>query len=77
MREWLVIESSGKNSVFASDDAKTPHGYIPRDVAEPLLGRDLGGTVWFTKEEGERMRTHPDWRTDVPEWSPLGFWSAT
>lgn len=44
MREWLVIESAYKNAVFASDKAKDD-GYIPRDVAEPLLGRDLGGTV--------------------------------
>ena len=75
MREWLVIEHSWKNAVFASDDAKKPMGYIPRDVAEPLLGRDLGGTIWFTREEGERMRRHPEWRDDKPSWSALGFWS--
>jgi hypothetical protein len=66
MREWLVIESAWKNAVFAPDDAKEPAGYIPRDTAEQLLGRDLGGMVWFTKEESERMRAHPEWRRDEP-----------
>jgi len=66
MREWLVIEHSWKNAVFGGDDAKKPTGYIPRDVAEPLLGRDLGGTVWFTKEESERMRAHPEWQDSEP-----------
>jgi hypothetical protein len=65
MREWLVIEDSRKNTVFAPDDVKEPHGYIPRDVAEPLLGRDLGGTVWFTREESALMRAHPEWRTVI------------
>jgi hypothetical protein len=65
MREWLVIESSGKNSVYA-DDAKTPLGYIPRDEAEKLLGRDLGSTVWFTRDESEKMRHHPEWCETEP-----------
>ena len=56
MREWLVIESAYKHAVFAADDERERTGYIPRDVAEPLLGRDLGGTVWFTKEESAKMR---------------------
>ena len=73
MREWLVIEDSRQHSIFAPD-TKTK-GYIPRDVAEPLLGRALTGTVWFTKEESERMRKHPDWRDDEPGFTPLGFWS--
>jgi hypothetical protein len=76
MREWLVIESAYKNAVFRSDDLKNPLGYIPRDVAEPLLGRKLSGTVWFTKEESERMRAHPEWRDTEPGWTPLGFWSV-
>ncbi len=75
MCEWLVIESSGKNAVFAPDDAKRPTGYVPRDAAERLLGRDLGGLVWFTKEESEKMRRLPEWRNTEPGWSPLGFWS--
>lgn len=75
MREWLVIENSWKNSVWSKDGSKTPMGYIPRDVAEQLLGRDLGGSVWFTRDESVRMREHPDWRDMLPEWSPLGFWS--
>lgn len=66
MREWLVIESSYKNAVFASDDVKIPRGYIPRDAAEKLLGRDLGGMVWFTREESQKMREHPEWRETEP-----------
>lgn len=62
MREWLVIESSMKNGVFAPDEARMPKGYIPRDVAEGLLGRSLDGTQWFTREEGQLMRAHPEWR---------------
>jgi hypothetical protein len=65
-REWLVIESSYKNAVFAPDDAKKPRGYIPRDVAERLLGRDLGGNVWFTREDSEKMRAHPEWTETEP-----------
>lgn len=64
MREWLVIESSWKNAIFGPE-VKEPSGYIPRDVAEPLLGRDLGGTVWFTREESALMRAHPEWRTVI------------
>lgn len=75
MREWLVIEKSWKNSTFAPDGSKDV-GYIPRDVAEPLLGRSLGGTVWFTREEGEKMRQHPEWKDVEPSLSPLGFWAA-
>lgn len=66
MREWLVIESAYKNAVFRSDDAKNPVGYIPREAAEKLLGRDLGGTVWFTREDSERMRGHPEWSDTEP-----------
>lgn len=68
MREWLVIENSRKNGVFADDDAKKPLGYIPRDVAEPLLGRVIedGRTTWFTKQDGEKMRAHPEWRDTEP-----------
>lgn len=72
MREWLVIESSGKNAVFASP--KQP-GYIPRDVAESLLGRDLAGIVWFTADESVKLRTHPAWSDVEPGWSPVGFWA--
>jgi hypothetical protein len=63
-REWLVIESAWGNAVFAG--APKPPGYIPRDAAEKLLGRDLGGRVWFTKEESERMREHEEWRDSMP-----------
>lgn len=77
-REWLVIENSRAYGVFAREDAKKILGYIPRDVAEPLLGRDLGRTVWFTKEEGEKMRAQPEWTDTEPPMraSPLGFWAA-
>jgi hypothetical protein len=76
MREWLVIEG-WDNAVFA-DDAKVPIGYIPRDVAEPLLGRAIedGRTTWFTRAESEKMRAHPEWRNTEPLWSPLGFWGV-
>jgi hypothetical protein len=76
MREWLVIEDSRRNSIFAPDGATNIRGYIPRDIAELLLGRDLSGVVWFTKEDSEKMRTHSEWRSREPSWSPLGFWSA-
>lgn len=66
MREWLVIERSHKNFVFAPDEAKVPAGYIPRAEAEELLGRDLGGTVWFTRHESDLMRAHPLWRDTEP-----------
>lgn len=67
MREWLVIESSGKNMVFADDSHKLPKGYIPRDAAEQLLGRPLEGRCWFTKDDSEKMRGHPEWRETEPE----------
>lgn len=77
MREWLVIENSWKNGVFADDDAKKPRGYIPRDVAEPLLGRVIedGRATWFTKEEGEKMRSHPLWRDTEPPIIPQSFFT--
>ena len=78
MREWLVIEDSRKHAVFAPDDAKEPQGYIPRDVVESILGRKIedGRVTWFTKEDSEKMRSHPEWRdTEPPSFSPLGFWS--
>lgn len=60
MREWLVIEATISRVVFGNPDA--PKGYIPRKEAEELLGRDLGGMVWFTDVESAKMRAHPDWR---------------
>ena len=64
-REWLVIEDSRKNAVFAPEEASKIAGYIPRDVAERLLGRDLGGAVWFTHDESDLMRSHPEWRISL------------
>lgn len=66
MREWLVIEDSRKNAVFAPPEAQKPRGYIPRDAAERLLGCDLGGTYWFTREQCTLMRQHPEWRETEP-----------
>lgn len=66
MREWLVIESSAKNMVFSSEELRNRKGYIPRDVAEKLLGRALGGMVWFTREESAAMHAHPEWRDNLP-----------
>lgn len=65
-REWFVIESSRKNGVFSSDDDQKPIGYIPRDVAECIISRDLSGTVWFTAAEGAAMRAHPEWKSEMP-----------
>ena len=66
MREWLVIEDSMKNAVFASEKQRTCRGYIPRDVAEGLLCRSLDGVQFFTREEGQLMRAHPEWRDSEP-----------
>lgn len=60
--EYLVIESSRKGTVLAPKDAEKVRGYIPRKTAEKLLGRDLGGVEYFTEEESQKMREHPDWR---------------
>jgi hypothetical protein len=67
MREWLVIEDSMANAVFATEEQRTRKGYIPRDVAEALLGRSMGGTVWFTAQESAALRRHPDYRTQLSE----------
>jgi hypothetical protein len=61
-REWLVIEDSRKCGVFSPAEANMTKGYIPRDVAEALLGRSMEGTQWFTKEDTAKMRAHPEWR---------------
>ena len=65
-REWFVIEDSRKYGVFATAEMQSPRGYIPRDTAERVLGRDLGGTVWFTAEESALMRASPEWRDAEP-----------
>jgi hypothetical protein len=66
-REWLVIESSMKHAVFSPEDARQPRGYIPRDAAEHVIGRNMDGVQWFTAEESEAMRCHPEWRNEHPE----------
>lgn len=71
MREWLIIESSMKNGVFAPEEASKPKGFIPRDVAERILGRRLDGTQWFTREESELMRTQAEWTTDLDSTSDI------
>lgn len=65
MREWLVIEDSRKNAVFAPDGARTAKGFIPRDVAERILGRRMDGNQWFTREESELMRAQPEWTVNM------------
>lgn len=65
-REWLVIEDSMSKAVFATKEQEIPKGYIPRDVAEGLLGRSMEGIVWFSAEEGRLMRAHPEWRRELP-----------
>lgn len=59
-REWLVIENNRKHAVFIGDRDLRKPGYIPRDAAEQLLGRDLGGPTWFSNAESAAMRAHPD-----------------
>ena len=66
MREWLVIESSMKHAVFADAETRNRKGYIPRDSAEKLLGRNLNGPQWFSREESEKMHAHPEWRITEP-----------
>ena len=66
MREWLVIESSMKNAVFAPPELRDRKGYIPRDTAERLLGRSLDGTIFFTRDESEKMRACSEWRDTAP-----------
>jgi hypothetical protein len=61
-REWLVVENSHAYSVFAPDGAKKIRGYIPRDAAEQITGRNIEGDYWFSKDEGDRMCAHPEWR---------------
>jgi hypothetical protein len=61
MREWLVIEKTISRSPFARDEERKPSGYIPRDAAEALLGRDLGKVTFFRRDESEKMRQHPEW----------------
>jgi hypothetical protein len=63
-REWLVIENSQAYSVFAPDNMKKISGYIPRDVAERITGRDIDGNYWFTAEQGKQMRAHSEWRDE-------------
>ena len=67
MREWLVIEDSMANAVFATEAMRLAKGYIPRDVAEDLLNRDLSGGQWFTKDESALMRSQSEWRDTAPE----------
>jgi hypothetical protein len=31
-----------------------------------LLGKDLSGMVWFTREESAKMREHPEWMETLP-----------
>lgn len=65
MREWLVIESSRRGTVFAPQGSDKK-GYIPRDVAEKLLGRPMEGTQWFTREESEMLRGHAEFSETEP-----------
>ena len=64
-REWLVIEDSRKNGVFAPQEAQYPRGYIPRDAAEQVLGRSMDGFQWFSREEAEKLRSHPEWKNTL------------
>lgn len=68
-KEWLVIESSMSRGVFVSDTPEAQRkGYIPRDVAEKLFPGKIedGRTTWFSREDGEKMRAHPEWSDTQP-----------
>lgn len=67
MREWFVIISSIANGVFVLEEVRDRKGYIPRDVAEKICGRSMAGPQWFTREESEKMRAHPEWRDTEPQ----------
>ena len=77
MREWLVIENSMKNAVFAPNNTRrrSKKGYIPRDVAESLLGRNLGGNVWFSRKDSKLIQSHPEW-SDFKPLSADETWKA-
>lgn len=67
MREWLVIENSGKHSPWF--DGQPVMGYIPRDIVEGELGIKVepdGRCTFFTAKQGEAMRAHPAWRENEP-----------
>jgi hypothetical protein len=67
MREYWVIEDSRTGSVFGPGHGEVIKGYIPRTVGEKIIGRKTkkGECVWFTKEETEAMRQHPEFRTQL------------
>ena len=75
-REWFVIENIMAYGVFGSDLPKVL-GYIPRDVAEAICGRTLNGGIWFTREQSEQMRQHPEWSDRPPKgaYSKITNWS--
>lgn len=70
MREWLVIESTKKNGIFA-EEKENRRGYIPRDVVQRMFGKELDDIVWFSKEESAAMRAHPEWRDTEPPMTPV------
>jgi len=64
MREWYVIEDHAGKGVFGTEKI---HGYIPRDVVENELGiPHQEGATFFTREQSEAMRAHPEWTTEDP-----------
>ena len=64
-REWLVIEPSTNGAVF--HEQKPPTGYIPRTAVTAMgIRTKRGGCDWFTSEEMDRMRAHPEWRNTLP-----------
>lgn len=69
-REWLVIENSWSRSIFATEHDRQVSGYIPRDVAEHLLGRSMEGAQWFSKDDSDKLRAHPEWSDVEPPNKP-------
>ncbi len=67
LREYWVIEDSRKNAVFGLSEEEALRGYIPRSIGEKIIGRKTkkGECVYFTKEQSEAMRKHPEFRTQL------------
>lgn len=58
-REWFVIENTRAYSVWASDDLPKIAGYIPREVAEEIVGHPITGDFWFTSEHDQKIFASP------------------
>lgn len=66
-KEYWVIDDSQKKGVFATEEQQRPKGYIPRKIGEEIIGRKTKDAecVWFTKEQIDNMRAHPEWKYNL------------